>query len=350
MAKDTDINLLKGYALHLSNWARGDVSSPGAVVVTENLDSIEWLKLPEVGLVSEQDFVLCALSSSESIDLPSGPGTWIRGTGGVSKVGDDVGLSRDLFIQTMDYESLRYLNVFGPTIIRILTVEDTRALLIDVMSTLRTGRFVKQLLHPMVEIGDQCALVGASDCSGRHLRRLHVDRLGNVRTSPAGRILGQVGVDRNALSAQVTFGQNVDPCLSEESTAVLFKFGFERIRAYLTALAAVRVLSQRSSAVWRVVGWGDDLVNEHEVFVPRSDQFLLTDEHAYVLYDSDSKRAFRMDLAGAELAGSILLSGSRDEALLNLHSRGRTEFSLDHIEGFREEMRERDLELSYAKP
>lgn len=349
MKPNVETDPLQHYAVRLSNWARGDVWISETVVVTEHLGSISWLGLTKTGLLGNRDFVLCALPHRERVDLPDGPGTWVRGTGGTSSPGDDVGLDRDLYIQTMDYGSLRYLNILGPTVIRIMTGEDAKALLTDVESTLRTGYFSKQLLHPMVELGDRCALVGSSDCPGRHLRRLHIDRAGNVRTSPSGQILGEVGSDREALLARAASGPTVDPCLSEEPSILLSRYGYTGVHTFLVGLDAVRVLSQRSARNWQVLSWSDTLVSDRGAFVPRCDQMLLTDGSTHVLYDSASKRAFRLENLAAEIAGAILLSRFEDEAHVRLHAQGRTEITLDYIRAFREELHKRGLELAYAQ-
>lgn len=349
MTTDIDLDLLQEYAGRLSFWARGDASISGAVIVTEHVGSVKWLKLPSTGLIATDDFVVCALPAKTMVELPSGPGTWIRGTGGVSHPGDDIGLGRDLYIQTMDYGSLRYLNVLGPTVIRVMTSEDAKAFLIDVETALRTGHFSKQLLHPLVEIGDQCALAAASDCLGRHLQRLHIDRAGIVRTSPVGRNLGHVGDDREALLSLANTRPDVDPCLAEEPSAILRGHETERIHAFLAGLEAVRILSRKSSGDWRVLGWSDASFDDRGAVAPRSDQILLTDGATHVLYDIASKRAFRLDLLAAKVAGAILLSRTIDEALVRLHTQGLIEMSLNYVQGFWDELQKRGLELVYAK-
>jgi hypothetical protein len=339
MTIDTDLDPLQRDAMRLSRWARGDEAMTETVVVTEDPTSIPWL----AGMIGELDTVVCALPRKAKCDLPKGPGTWIQATGAVTNPGDDIGLGRELYIQTMDYCSLRYLNVLGPTMIRIMTAEDAEALLVDVDTALRTGHFPEQLLHPLVELADRCALRGSTKCSGRSLERMHIDRAGVVRTSPTGRVVGHVGDDLEALATRAA-APGQDPCLNDESSSVLRTHGFERIRTFAAGLDAARILAQRSRREWWLIAEGGDADRP----APRSDLLLLTDGTSHVLYESASRRAFRLDVAAAQLAGAILISQDAQEVVTRLCASGQAAISADHVRGFRAELQSRGVELTHA--
>lgn len=327
----------------LMGWARGE-PTVGPVAVVEQGAAVQWLHEQGHALLSEDGLVLCALPRRAELTVPTGPGVWLRGTGAMSSPGDDVGLSRDLYVQTTDYSAHRYLSVIGPTVLRLFTVEDATAFCTDVASALTSGAFPEALLHPLVEIGDRCAIAGGP-CPGRSLGRLHVDRDGVVRTSPVGRQLGKAGDDPGVLREAAS--RSSDPCLQEDVGAVVAPTAVAAA-AFLAGLDAARVLAQRSRSTWSMVGWQKDLFGGPGCDSPRADQFLLSDGTNDVLYDNTTRRAFRLERPAAEVAEAVLMSGDDAAAAQRLHERGRDGVSVDDVQRFREEFRSRGLELAHA--
>ncbi|MDQ6781926.1 MAG: hypothetical protein M3063_00445, partial [Actinomycetota bacterium] len=190
-----------------------------ATIVCEDHTAAAWLSDPLTGLVSE-DTVVLFRQGRRGGDLPAGPGRWLPIAGAITEPGDEMEISREFWLQTADYVSLRYLGVAGPTVVRLAASDDAEAYLHDVERTSESGVFPEMLLHPVVELGDRCALSGGTPCTASGLpSRLHVDVDGNVRTSPGGRVLGTVGVTAASLAA-AALGDG-DVCVPAEVAALL---------------------------------------------------------------------------------------------------------------------------------
>ena len=328
----------------ISPWARGDRAAP--MVVTEHVDSLDWLANPATGLVGPDTLVLCAVDRRVTPKLPDGPGTWVRGAGAIGGPGDDVGIGSDFYLETVDYAAVHRLGVVGPTVVRVTSAADAELLLSDIERTLATGDVPAALLHRSVEIGDQCALVRASQCAGSRLERVHLDRAGLIRSSPVGRVLGTAGDDVAAVRSAAQAGD--DPCLDEPAAAVIAAVPDDRVGAFVAGLRATRTLSRRYPGHWAVVAGRNALLSHRSSRGPRAGRVLLTDGTGYVLSDAECTRTFRVGRAVAEVVEAILTSGSAHEAAQLLRAHGTASRTADEIEQFRLSCAQRGLELTHA--
>jgi len=328
----------------ISPWARGDRTAP--TVVTEHVESLNWLADPATGLVGPDTMVLCAFPRRVIPDLPDGPGIWLKGTGGLGRAGDDVGIGGDFYLETIDYAAVPHLGVIGPTVVRVASAVDAEALVADADLALATGHVPAALLHGWVEIGDQCALMRVPHCAGRGLERLHVDAAGVVRATPFGRVLGTAGADVTAMRSRAQ--RDDDPCLDDPATAVLAAVPDDRVGAFVAGLRATRTLARRFSGRWTVVAGGNALLGHRPTARPRADRLLLTDGTGYVLSDAECAHAFRVGRPVAEVAEAILTSQSAQEAARLLGAHGTLSRTVDEIEQFRLSCGQRGLELTHA--
>ena len=257
-------------------------------------------------------------------------------------------MGRDFYVQTADYASVRYLSVVGPTVVRLTNDDDARDLLKDVAAAERTGEFPEALLHSLVELGDRCAVVGGAGCGAAHLNRLYVGRDERVRTSPFGRELGQVG-DPGACLRGAARAHGC-PCVEGEVAERVAEGGAGRMRAFVAALDAVRTLSVREQAAWRVSGYGFRLLDGggDAAAAPRSDLLVLTDGTGYVLYHAAARRAFRIGREGAEATEAILASPDADGAAAALRAGGRPAIGAGEVERLRSEFARLGIELAFA--
>jgi hypothetical protein len=322
----------------LSAWARGSQSHTDtdtdtvnrgdgvAIVVCEDPTSAAWLRDPGTGLLTE-DSVVFLRSGRRGQALPSGPGHWLPFAGGTTEPGDEMEISREFWVQTADYVSLRYLGVAGPTVVRLLADADAEAYLEDVVQANATGVYPETLLHPVVELGDRCALSATTACTASGLgSRLHIDVDGNVRTSPAGRVLGTSG----ATAAELTVAAaacDTDVCVSPEVGAVLAGAEALGLHRYLAALDALRTMTLRIEAPWRVCGPGFSLLDDadgaddggaDEATASRDDFFVLVAPREQVLFDTRAHRAFRVDRAVAQVLEAVLRSPDEQGAVRRL--------------------------------
>ncbi len=311
------------------------------VIVTECADSIDWLAQSNV-LVDASTFVVCALPRRVKVRLPDSVGTWVRAYGSTSVPGDELILSRDHGVETIDYTSSRYLTAAGPTAVRVTSVEDALELVLDVQATLRSGQLPVALTSPMVELADQCAIAGSTSCPGRKLARLHVDGGGAVRSAPGGAVLGVVGDDSDGILEGARSYEG-DPCLEEALAAALSDLPRLQMRMFLAGLNAVRVLGSRTSTAWRVVGWGTS--SGHPI-CNHAGQMILTNETDYVFYEDSSRRAFRLNPTTAGTVQAVLSAHSDEEAvLLCREATGRHDFGTKSVGALEGEFLRRGVHL-----
>ena len=289
-------------AERLTSWARGDLSpvAGGApsVVVSACRRATPWL-VEQVGA----DTLVLAPRPRGQDRLPAGPGTWLGVAGAFDEPGDELEVTPELWVQTIDYQSLPYLGVAGPTVVRLLSGEDAHAFLRDV-ELLAGGGVPEALLHPMVELGDRCALRG-EPCTSTGVGRLHVDAEGQVRTAPRGQVLGAVGDPVAGLPAAPVLR---DPCLPADVTEVLAGADAVAVRRFLGAVDAVRVLRASTQRSW-------SLHRDPEgVLAPRADLLLLQDGQQQVLFAVAARRAFRVSPEVARVLAALLSSTTTAEA------------------------------------
>ena len=175
---------------------------------------------------------------------PGAPGTWIGYRGDLDEPGDEIQVGPDLWVQTIDYAATRYLSVAGPTVLRFPDADDAGAFAKDVTTVRGRGQFNPALLHPAVEIGDRCLLTDSPCTRLGQLTRLYVDSEGVVRTAPRGLPLGSAGdpLDKLAAVGYRYAAAGLDPCASEEISAVLGSVPLADRLIYLNSVDAIRTM------------------------------------------------------------------------------------------------------------
>lgn len=315
----------------LTLWARGDAPPQAPrVMVSEAPDAAGWLA--GSGLV-DGDSAVFVRQTRRSGPLPDGPGHWLPFSGGAAEPGDEFVLRNDFYLQTTEYASLRYLSIAGPTVVRLTEAEDAERLLDDVDHALASGELPGPLTHPLVELGDRCALRDGHGCSGA---RLHIDTAGVVRTSPVGEPIGRVG------DAALRDGG----CVLPEVAAVLApRLG--EVAAFAAALDAVRTINVRERDDWRVSGFGARLVEDGHPFAHRDDLLLLsTVAGRCVLYVTAQRRAFVIQRPAAELIEVMLTSDDDATAAGRLERHRGGELTPAMLAGVRGDFGGRGIDLS----
>ncbi|MFD3544165.1 daptide biosynthesis RiPP recognition protein [Streptomyces sp. NPDC058655] len=231
--------------------------------------------------------------------------------------------SGDFFLQLQSYGISEYMSVVGPTLVRVADPADFDAYLSDADRARQDGVFADFLTHPVIQLGDLCALGADATADGPRLR-LYVNRAGELSTSPGGSRLGTLGDGLAALQAEWARinGASAHPCAvslgtvvpeAERAAALAERPWLSR---YLAAVEAARRLRFDGSAVPRVSGFGHRLT----AGLPDGDAaadavgtglplVLWTDEASYV-HTATGGRTFQVDHLTARVVEALLACGS----------------------------------------
>lgn len=298
----------------LTSWCRGDIaeteSDSASVIVVARPDDVDWLLTKGRALVGPSTAVIVTRLGAG----PALPEAWIAGAGTVSEVGGELRLGDDFFLQSVDYASLRYMTVIGPTVVRLTGPDDVADLFADIALAHTTGSLPPVLCNPLIEFGDHCAF--GFPCSGRHLVRLHLDQTGEIRTSPFGVPLGSVTDDVQTLRERARLLET-DPCVPADVAAELAVRELAPARLFLAALEALRTLALsaeedwRTTPEWRVSGIGFQLAEDGGPMPEGSGLLVLVSGEHHVLFETATRRTFRTTRFVA-LVVELLLS-ERDE-------------------------------------
>nr|WP_269858691.1 daptide biosynthesis RiPP recognition protein [Streptomyces sp. RPT161] len=243
--------------------------------------------------------------------------------------GDEMSVGEDFFVEVQDYAVAPFLAIAGPTLLRVTGENDFEAFLHDADQARERGAFLPALVHPMIQLGDLCALGGAHDCGGpRH--RLFVNSLGEVRTAPHGALLGTVRDGLEGLTAvwssiERAPGSGCPVCLGQAvPTAVLEAAHRQRpwLSRYLHALDALRMAAARGLTELRVSGFAERLVTTGDQDAPAVDltvagaeaPLLLFNPETAVLHEPLGNRQFQLSMDAARLVELLMVHGDHGVA------------------------------------
>jgi len=248
--------------------------------------------------------------------------------GSAAENGAELTIDGTFFVQIQDYVSSAFLPIAGPAIVRVCSDDDYTAFLDDADIACRSGVFPEHLTHPLVQLGDVCALGSSVPCAAPKLRRLYINELGEVRSAPGGIALGAVtSKDPQAWSARANdlLTTGVDPCLAGVVSG-------ERLREsrssrpwlarYLWALEARRQLAGRGVRNVKVSGFGGRIVDGLESLgipvdagaeSPAAPVLLTAGDDSYVFVPAGA-RLFKVGADAARLVEIASLAPSPDVA------------------------------------
>lgn len=317
-------------ANRLTQWARGEMATPlRPSVILVPKSQAGWVADSGNDLIDEGTLVLVRTQRGEDV-LTHPVGKWISYQGEIEQPGDEIQVGKDFWLQTVDYQSLRFTTIAGPTVARLLDATDVTIFANDASGLRIKGDIDLMLVHPGVEIGDRCLLSGNPCTAGGHLSRLYVSENGNVRTVPSGLVLGQVGDTRETLArnAAVIADEGIDPCGSEEVSAALSKVNVGARRTFLNILDAIRTMQLRTGKAWFVSGVHGRVAYADptgDVFAPREDLLMLWIDSQFVLFDTRQRRGFTIGSEAAEAFDVLLHASTESDVLERLSMRSTIE-------------------------
>lgn len=91
---------------------------------------------------------------------------------------DDLLVNGTVPLASVAYGGSPYLPVTGPTVLRITEPADYLDFLVDADRAVTSGMFTEHLTHPLVRLGDTCALAGHLRCHSARRRRALVAEAG----------------------------------------------------------------------------------------------------------------------------------------------------------------------------
>ncbi len=332
-------------ARRMTSWLRGRGLGTSTMVIVEDNQAWEWLGDPQTGLVDADSLVIAAGPRGALPALPAGPGVWSAAVGSVASAGADVGLGPDLYVETVGYGDVRDHGLLGPTAVRIFTPADARALADDARAAASRGVLPEALLHPAVELADQCALSGSPDRGAHGLERLHIDTSGAVRTSPAGRVLGMVG---DSLEVLLRAAAGPDPCLRDEVRDVIEAAGPGIVSYFVAALRSIRTLSQREGRDWWIVDGRRSLLGDVRQTGHSRRALLISQGERFVVSDVSTGKSLEMHRSAATVVEAILRSDTIERAAELCRSHGTPSPSESEIRQLVDQCRERGVVLHHA--
>ncbi|MFE9404855.1 daptide biosynthesis RiPP recognition protein [Streptomyces sp. NPDC006530] len=317
---------------HLHAWGRGDSEGAGSenvgtgrTVLLDSVDSLETVL--DSGLVDGGTMVFAPPGDAQESKSPVG--FLVRYEGSLSASGDEMSVGEDFFVEAQDYAVTPFLAVAGPTLVRVSSPVDFDAFLKDADRARERGDFVPALVHPMIQLGDLCALGGAHRCVGPR-GRIIVDASGRVRTSPNGMPLGEVRDGLDALDAcwsavERPADSGCPVCLGGvvPGTALLAAHRQRPwLSRYLHAVDAMRMAAARGMANVRPSGFAHRLTPGCDAHEDAADMqlaaadaplVLFNDERA-VLHDPVAGRQFRLARQAAQLVELLVVHADHDAA------------------------------------
>ncbi|MFB1048016.1 daptide biosynthesis RiPP recognition protein [Streptomyces chrestomyceticus] len=242
-------------AVRLGGWFSGsDMSSclPHGARIVVIQPGGDTATATAAGLVDSDTW----LFSEHEPPLSCGGAVHVPIAGGLELPGDELIVADDIYIQILDYSSLAYLSVAGPTAVRITCLEDLQAFLADADRAMCSGDWSEQLAHPSVQLADQAAL---ADPGGRPSpQRVYVTAEGQVRTGIGGTDLAHIDAGAEAVAAALDSQEtdsSLDAMIPHERLA---QAAADRpwLARYLQALETRRRLTRRYGCGIAVSGFG----------------------------------------------------------------------------------------------
>lgn len=292
----------------LLDWARG-TPTPGSarrpVGLCDRREAVGRVR----ELLGAEAHVLCR----EDVDGDPGVATL---EGDPAPVGEELVLGDDLFVQVESYAGAAYLPLVGPTLLRVAEDDDVASLADDLDAT-AAGDLPPVLADPQLQLADRCGL-GAASCGGPR-RRVHVDAAGDVRTTPAGPVLGGADATADELDAAWVAAGGctttcVDPAIAPALDAARrSQPGWARILTVLDLLHAMRAAVPGD---WSAVGLGDAGAEDRADLHPRAADWpvLLAGPDGPVLLGPDGRHRAAVGTDAATLVDALLATGSAHAA------------------------------------
>lgn len=317
---------------HLYAWGRGNADAAGTVgddatgrtVLLESAHSLEAVL--GSGLIDAGTMVF-----APAVEVPenASTGVLVGYEGSLTAAGDEMAIDEDFFIEAQDYAVTPFLAVAGPTLVRVTGQADFDAFVHDADRAREQGEFVPALVHPMIQLGDLCALGGAHRCAGPR-GRITVDLSGRVRTAPHGMPLGEVWDGLDTLDArwsavERTVGSGCPVCLGEAVPAPVLRAAHRQrpwLSRYLHAVDALRMAAARGLPNLRPSGFARRLTPGCDGHGHAADMQLagadaplvLFDDEAAVLHEPVGGRQFRLTRQAAQLVELLVVHADQGAA------------------------------------
>ncbi|MDX3763110.1 hypothetical protein PV684_49845 [Streptomyces sp. AK02-04a] len=251
-------------------------------------------------------------------------------TGSLSSPGDEIVVGEVLVVKVQEYALTPHLAVTGPTFARITSKKDFCAFLDHADQAHQHGLFPQALLHPMIRLGDLCALGGSHTCGGPR-QRLFIRASGQASTTPHGMPLGAM-TDGLASLTTVWSAFRRPPssgcpvCLSEAVPAPILRIAHRQrpwLSRYLYALEALRTAASLGLTQLKVSGFPHRLTGAQDRYTPAADftpagadmPLLLFNSSIAVLHDPRSNQQFQIGEGTARLIELLLIHGDLDSAV-----------------------------------
>ncbi|MFD7169520.1 daptide biosynthesis RiPP recognition protein [Streptomyces violascens] len=313
---------------HLHAWGRGNFDAAGTAsgrtVLLESANSLAAVL--DSGLMDADTMVFApATGARESLSV----GVLVGYEGSLTASGDEMSVDDDFFVEAQDYAVTPFLAVAGPTVVRVTGQADFDAFVHDADRARAQGEFVPALVHPMIQLGDLCALGGAHRCAGPRVR-ITVDPSGRVRTAPHGVLLGEARDGLDTLAArwsavERSAGSGCPVCLGEAVPApVLLAAHRQRpwLSRYLHAVDALRMAAARGLPNLRPSGFArrltpgcDEQGHAVDLQLAGADApLVLFDDETAVLHDPVGGRQFRLARQAAQLVELLVVHADQGAA------------------------------------
>ncbi|MEU2718807.1 daptide biosynthesis RiPP recognition protein [Streptomyces sp. NPDC007205] len=318
---------------HLSAWGCGhsrtlttpDGSPPMRTILAESADLLPAIL--DSDLCNESTAIFCPSS-----DTPTGIGETIVApcTGSLGAPGDEMVVGDVFVVKVQEYILTPYLEIDGPTFARITSEKDFYAFLDHADQAKQHGVFPPALLHPMMRLGDLCALGGAHTCGGPG-QRLFVRASGEASTTPQGMPLGFVTDGLASLTSAWSAirrppGSGCPGCLTGAVRTPTLRIAHQQrpwLSRYLCTLDALRTAATEGLTNLKVSGFPHRMTAAADQYTQAVDLTLVGAELPVLLFntaialihDPHSNQQFQVGTGTARLLELLMIYGDEDAAI-----------------------------------
>ncbi|WP_158385335.1 daptide biosynthesis RiPP recognition protein [Clavibacter michiganensis] len=252
------------------------------------------------------DVILAPVASgSPGRRLPSGASV-LTYEGQLVDAGDVMHIGRGYEIEFQDYLAVPFSPINRPTVVRLSSAEDWKALAADADEAQATGSFITQMTSASVVLADRSVIDAVAERVDIPVNRLTVDHVGDVRywphePSPEGAAVNE------AMPTAAYFA-----AIGGEATERLVRERpwFQRY------LAALRVIGQEGGGAWSISGFGRTLGGSAPHPGSRTTgELLIWREDEHLLVEPDSGRRFKLGRETAIAVEALLEADTLDAAV-----------------------------------